>query len=53
MTDYPDVRKCPITVCIETKRPDGNGEQKAKLQVGEWQAAQWKNLQHLVSQAGT
>ncbi|KAK1961307.1 hypothetical protein LY78DRAFT_588983 [Colletotrichum sublineola] len=37
----------PISVSIETKR-GGDQEKKAQLQMGVWQAAQWKMLSQLV-----
>ncbi|RMJ01445.1 hypothetical protein BHE90_017164 [Fusarium euwallaceae] len=45
-TSYPPLRSHPLSVSIETKR-SGESEQKAQLQMGVWQAAQWKLLSEL------
>ncbi|KAL2669759.1 hypothetical protein Neosp_015204 [[Neocosmospora] mangrovei] len=45
-TSYPPLRAHPLSVSIETKR-SGESEQKAQLQMGVWQAAQWKLLSAL------
>ncbi|KAI5456253.1 hypothetical protein BGZ63DRAFT_367449 [Mariannaea sp. PMI_226] len=42
-TTFTPLNKRPISVSIETKRLDGSGD-KAVLQIGIWQAAQWKLL---------
>ncbi|KAK2666803.1 hypothetical protein RAB80_017920 [Fusarium oxysporum f. sp. vasinfectum] len=42
-TTFIPLNKRPISVSIETKRLDGSGD-KAVLQIGIWQAAQWKLL---------
>ncbi|KAL5903048.1 hypothetical protein ACKVV7_011356 [Pyricularia oryzae] len=43
-TDFGALSKWPIAISVETKRPGESGE-KAELQVGVWQAAQWKLLE--------
>ncbi|TLS20617.1 uncharacterized protein PpBr36_11082 [Pyricularia pennisetigena] len=43
-TDFGPLNKWPIAVSVETKRPGESGE-KAELQVGVWQAAQWRLLE--------
>lgn len=45
-TSFAPLRHQPISVSIETKR-SGEHEQKAKLQMGIWQSAQWRLLSHL------
>ncbi|KAM0416003.1 hypothetical protein ACHAPT_013030, partial [Fusarium lateritium] len=45
-TSYPPLRSHPLSVSIETKR-SGESEHKAQLQMGVWQAAQWKLLSEL------
>lgn len=45
-TSCPPLRSHPLSVSIETKR-SGESEQKAQLQMGVWQAAQWKLLSEL------
>ncbi|KLU84487.1 hypothetical protein MAPG_03528 [Magnaporthiopsis poae ATCC 64411] len=42
-TDFNALKKFPIAVSIETKKP-GQSDEQAKVQVGVWQAAQWKML---------
>ena len=44
------LREGPITVSIETKR-HGEGADKAELQIGIWQAAQWKMLAQQAAKA--
>ncbi|KAK1977120.1 hypothetical protein LZ30DRAFT_732602 [Colletotrichum cereale] len=46
-TGHNPLLRDPISVSIETKRP-AEGEQKQALQVGVWQAAQWRHLEKLV-----
>jgi hypothetical protein len=46
-TGHNPLLRDPISVSIETKRP-AEGEQKQALQVGVWQAAQWRHLEELV-----
>ncbi|TLS20442.1 uncharacterized protein PpBr36_11277 [Pyricularia pennisetigena] len=43
-TDFGPLNKWPIALSVETKRPGESGE-KAELQVGVWQAAQWRLLE--------
>ncbi|EHA58138.1 hypothetical protein MGG_16483 [Pyricularia oryzae 70-15] len=43
-TDFGPLNKWPIAISVETKRPGESGE-KAELQVGVWQAAQWRLLE--------
>jgi hypothetical protein len=45
-SSFPPLRERPVTVSIETKR-GGDHEQKARLQMGVWQASQWKLLSEL------
>lgn len=47
-TDFDPVRKFPIFLSIETRRP-GKSEKEAELQVGICLTAQWKLLQKLTS----
>ncbi|KAM0417174.1 hypothetical protein ACHAPT_012811 [Fusarium lateritium] len=44
--DFAPLEKCPVTVSIGTKRHD-EGSKCANIQMGVWQAAQWKALEHL------
>ncbi|KAJ4176528.1 hypothetical protein NW767_015414 [Fusarium falciforme] len=45
-TDFEPLEKCPVTVSIETKRHD-EGSKRANIQMGVWQAAQWRALEDL------
>ena len=45
-TPFTPFSKRPISVSIETKRQNGEGD-KAVLQIGIWQAAQWNLLSEL------
>ncbi|KAH6871897.1 hypothetical protein B0T10DRAFT_450059 [Thelonectria olida] len=45
-TNFAPLQKCPVTVSIETKRPD-ESQQRANIQMGIWQAAQWRALEQL------
>lgn len=45
-TDFAPLEKCPVTVSIETKRHD-EGSKRANIQMGVWQAAQWRVLEEL------
>lgn len=48
-TDFAPLMSHPIAVSIETKKPGkSGGDNDAQLQVGVWQASQWKQLQYLV-----
>ncbi|EXA31106.1 hypothetical protein FOQG_17673 [Fusarium oxysporum f. sp. raphani 54005] len=44
-TDLGDLCKRPIALSIETKRPNIDRD-NATLQMGTWQSAQWRSLQH-------
>ncbi|KAJ0127149.1 Transposase [Fusarium oxysporum f. sp. albedinis] len=44
-TDLGDLCKRPIVLSIETKRPNIDRD-NATLQMGTWQSAQWRSLQH-------
>ncbi|KAI3571101.1 hypothetical protein IWW34DRAFT_639902 [Fusarium oxysporum f. sp. albedinis] len=46
-TDFFPLRNRPIALSIETKKP-GDAWDKAKLQLGTWDAARWAFLRHLV-----
>lgn len=46
-TGHNPLLRDPISVSIETKRPD-EGAQKQALQIGVWQTAQWRHLEKLV-----
>ncbi|KAF4922554.1 hypothetical protein CGCVW01_v005219 [Colletotrichum viniferum] len=46
-TGHNPLLRDPISVSIETKRPD-EGNQKQALQIGVWQTAQWRHLEKLV-----
>jgi len=43
-TDMEALVEGPITVSIETKREESSSAHEANLQIGTWQAAQWKML---------
>ncbi|RFU73757.1 methyltransferase type 11 [Trichoderma arundinaceum] len=47
-TEFLPFRNRPIAVSIETKKRGGTQPATAELQLGTWQAAQWKFLEHLV-----
>ncbi|KAF5021024.1 hypothetical protein F66182_6955 [Fusarium sp. NRRL 66182] len=47
-TSYAPLKAYPISVSIETKR-SGDSEAKAQLQMGTWQAAQWRHLYKLAA----
>lgn len=46
-TDFYPLRNRPIALSIETKKP-GESWEKAKLQLGVWEAARWAFLRHLL-----
>ncbi|KAF4886524.1 hypothetical protein CGCF415_v015119 [Colletotrichum fructicola] len=46
-TGHNPLLRDPISVSIETKRPDEGGQKQA-LQMGVWQTAQWRHLEKLV-----
>jgi len=50
-TDMEPLKEGPITVSVETKR-SGDGADKAELQIGTWQAAQWKMLAQQTERVG-
>jgi hypothetical protein len=50
-TDYDPLRKRPLTLSIETKKP-GEGLENATLQVGAWHAAQWRFLDAMAGRLG-
>ncbi|KUI64025.1 hypothetical protein VM1G_10813 [Cytospora mali] len=51
-TDFAPLMSNPIAVSIETKKPGkSGGDNDAQLQVGVWQASQWRQLQDLVRRA--
>ncbi|KAJ9132100.1 hypothetical protein NKR23_g11418 [Pleurostoma richardsiae] len=50
-TDYDPLRKRPLTLSIETKKP-GEGLENATLQVGAWHAAQWRFLDAMADRLG-
>lgn len=49
-TDFRPLQLRPIVLSIETKRP-GTEFDKAQLQIGVWQAAQWKFLKSAITSA--
>lgn len=51
-TDFAPLMSHPIAVSIETKKPGkSGGDNDAQLQVGVWQASQWRQLRYLVRRA--
>ncbi|KAI1173168.1 hypothetical protein F4777DRAFT_600809 [Nemania sp. FL0916] len=48
-TDYNPLRKRPLLLSIETKKPD-TGNNKAQLQIGVWYSTQWSFLRWAVGQ---
>ncbi|KAH6961719.1 hypothetical protein BKA56DRAFT_500093 [Ilyonectria sp. MPI-CAGE-AT-0026] len=49
-TDFQPLEKRPVTVSIETKRHD-ESQKNANIQMGVWQAAQWRALEQLAGSA--
>lgn len=48
-TDFAPLQFTPIAVSIETKKPGrSGGDEEAQLQMGVWQASQWKQLANLL-----
>lgn len=50
-TAFEPLLRCPIAVCMETKRP-GAGDEVATVQAGIWAAAQWSLLESLTTIEG-
>lgn len=50
-TDFRALAFRPVTTAIETKR-EGGDDEEARLQIGVWQAAQWKMLHFLLAKQG-